>query len=145
LAELQPWRGFVKALVGAGGTAARPTFASSTATVATVSTGLQFSAALSSGADVVASPTFAYGWAPSSTVLNLVGDQPATVSGTTVSATWDKSVLALTQGSNTAVAYLSLGVTAQGEFAATIPLSYVAPGQGAQYATRRLVFNAQSQ
>jgi hypothetical protein len=60
-----------------------------------------------------------------------------------VSATWDATVLTLSQGGSTARGYLSIGVTRGGAIEATIPLWYFAPGntQG-QYALRKIVFNS---
>lgn len=145
---IEGWRSFLKAYVGAGATAIKPTFTNAgkvaDATIADNTLNISGTLDPATTASVV-STTFLYGMRDSGRTF-LLGDEPATLSGDTVSATWDFTVLALTQGSTTAFGYLSIDKAngaGAGYQSATVPFGYAATaGATLQYAFRRLVFDS---
>jgi hypothetical protein len=69
----------------------------------------------------------------------LLGDQPATVSGTNVTSTWDWSVPRISQGAYTELGYVSFEVLSNGVLNASFPMAYEAsPGASPDFAVWQL-------
>jgi hypothetical protein len=146
---MDDWRTFLRAYyasIGTGAGSTKPAFVSGSGTLSPTHASVVVEGTVSASTlSSLVAAYIQYGLpASSGTGAYLFGDQPATLSGISVSATWDWTVLSLSQttGSTPYIeyAYLSLDTRSSTLAGATIPLVYE-PTAGQQvYAIRDIVY-----
>jgi hypothetical protein len=147
LPGMASWRTFLNAVYGGGAAQASPRFVSASESV--LAAGLTLSGVLDAATvGGVASSTMYYGLdlGGSATTAGgaiLLGDQPATLSGTSVSSTWDWSIPQLSQGAYSELGYVSFEVLPSGVANASFPLAYEpSPGAPQEFAVWQLSVSA---
>lgn len=138
------WSSFVTAYFGGGAAGGTPIFAASNIDELS-ETRLTLSGTLTSPA-VIADAFMVYGLrlsdlATGLTHTVLLGENEASLSGTTVSGSWDWSVLVLEQGAYSEFGYLALRKLNATQVVAAIPLVYELPGGQRQEAIRTVVYH----
>jgi hypothetical protein len=146
---MDDWRAFLSAYYGStttGAASGAPAFASAQPTLTGGATSVTVTGTLdASTTSSVVSSTLYYGvYNAQQGIAVLLGDQPASLAGSTVSSTWDWSILQLTQVQGTTTyteyAYLSIEARSATLGGATIPLVYEPAGGGQIRAIRDIVF-----
>ena len=134
LTGIDSWRAFLEAYLAQGATVAAPAFTSHAATVTANTSGLTIAGSIDPAtASSIGSAMLRYGYSfPASGTspdeIDFYGDRAAQVSGSSVSASWSKTLLQLTQGTVNAYAYLSLSSRGTGYLVADVPLAYLPSG-----------------
>ena len=152
LAAPTNWRAFLKSYFGISNSssAAQPTFTNANKLAVTsfdaTSGNLRCEGTLASdGATSVARATMQYGLV-NGTDLVVLGEAPATVSGTTVQGQWDLSVLTLTQGTNTGFGLATLSSAGASKIELDVLFAYQKSATAtAQSCVRQLVFTSDAQ
>lgn len=140
----EQWRAFLAKVYGGGASAAVPAFVNGTLGLdetAPPSGGLTFFGDVTD-VSAVADAFLVYGLRDGGTGAYLLGENEASVSGSTVTGFWDWTVLRLSQGTYVEYGYLAIRSAGAGQWAATIPMTYEPPGSAARGAFRQIVFNA---
>ena len=137
------WRTFLTAVYGGGTAQVWPNFISSSELV--VAGGLTVSGGLDGSTTSDLSKAYLiYGLDAGGTATTpggaiLLGDQPATVSGTSVTSTWDWSIPQISQGAYAELGYVSFEVLPNGIFNASFPMAYESsPGATLEFAVWQL-------
>lgn len=135
------WRTFLAALYGSGAAQVAPAFSSGSFNAAP--TGLTLTGLVTAGTEGAVSKAYlAYGFPDGTGGAYLLGDTPASLTGGTVTGTWDWSALRVVQGSYQEYGYLSLEEVSATLGSASIPLAYDEPGAPSlQLAFWRIVFD----
>jgi len=134
------WRTFLASVYGSSGSAAVPGFASGSLDPTNALLTVTGDLGTTGGAAV--SATIYHGVRGAGTVAFLYGEEPASISGNTVTGTWDWSFMTLGQGLYQEFGYLALRDNGDGTFAAIIPFLYDLPaGGGTLDAFRVIAFN----
>jgi Clostripain family len=141
------WRTFLTAVYGGGTAQVKPSFISSSESV--VTGGLTVSGGLDGATTSDLSKAYLiYGLDAGGTASTpggavMLGDQPATVSGTNVTSTWDWSIPQISQGAYRELGYVSFEVLSNGVFNASFPMAYEAsPGAALDFAVWQLSVNS---
>ncbi len=143
LPGMTAWRTFLTAVYGGGTAQAAPNFLSASDSV--LAAGLTVSGVLDGATTGGLSKAYlVYGLDAGGTASTpggaiMLGDQPATVSGTSVTSTWDWSIPQISQGAYTELGYVSFEVLSNGVLNASFPMAYEAsPGATLEFAVWQL-------
>ena len=143
LPGMGPWRTFLGAVYGGGTAQSVPQFLSGSDSV--LAAGLTVSGVVDGTTTSGLNKAYlVYGLDAGGTASTpggaiMLGDQPAAVSGTSVTGTWDWSIPQISQGAYAELGYVSFEVLSNGVFNASFPMAYEAsPGATLEFAVWQL-------
>jgi hypothetical protein len=154
LSDMDDWRSFLEQYYASAATVSVPAFSSGLTVTTDINNNLvvggNVDPATSSGI-ITSSLSFGFSFPESSVgagddVVAFYGDKPASLASNVVSASWNRSLLYMTQSTTSDYAYLSASVRGSSGVA-TIPLAYLPPtavkcgATGVKFAYRVVVFD----